>query len=210
MTAVSALSAGSLSMELSLPNPRYERKFIAEGFTLAEALVLVRRQRGGFREVYPPRTVNNIYLDSFSRSAYYDHINGAPHRLKHRIRWYGALEGTVARPLLERKFKSGSISGKDSHALASFELNGQPVRSSLAATIEDPALPDRLRAELRHLDPCLINQYRRYYFVTADGRFRLTVDSDFRFGTAAGPRALLRPAGRGAPAVVLEVKFELQ
>src|SRR5947207_15559446 len=97
---------------ISLPNPRYERKFIAEGFALSEALALVRRHRAAFREVYPCRTINNIYLDSPSRSAYYDHINGISLRLKHRVRWYGELGSDISTPALERKFKRGSISGK--------------------------------------------------------------------------------------------------
>jgi SPX domain protein involved in polyphosphate accumulation len=191
----------------SLPNPRYERKFIAESFTLAEALALVRRHRCAFREAYSPRTVNNIYLDSPSRSAYYDHINGASHRVKHRVRWYGSLEQDIRQPVLERKFKSGSVSGKDTHLLSALQLNRQPLKTALVSTFA--SLPKQLQEDLRLLEPCLLNQYRRYYFVSADGRFRLTVDSDFRFGQAHRSPAKVRPA-RGLPSVVLEVKFELQ
>ena len=193
-----------------LPNPRYERKFIGEGFSLPEAVALVRRHRAAFQEVFPPRRVNNIYLDSPARSAYYEHINGAPSRVKHRVRWYGALEGQILQPVLERKFKSGSISGKDSHALAPFQLNGQPVRSSLVHAFDAATLPERLRADLHHLIPCLVNRYQRHYFVSADRRFRLTVDSDFQFAHAHDPYAKLSPAGHGIPSVVLEVKFEVQ
>ncbi len=50
-----------------LPNPRYEKKFIARGFTLAEVLARIRLHPSAFREAYPPRIVNNIYLDSPSR-----------------------------------------------------------------------------------------------------------------------------------------------
>ena len=195
-------------MAVSLPNPRYERKFIAENFTLAEALALVRRHRGAFREAYPPRIVNNIYLDSPSRSAYYDHINGASHRTKHRVRWYGAPEGDIRQPVLERKYKSGSVSGKDTHPLSAFQLNGKPLKPALETTFAP--LPKQLQEDLRLLEPCLLNQYRRYYFLSADGRFRLTVDSDFRFGAAYGSHIKVRPARAGAPSVVLEVKFELQ
>jgi hypothetical protein len=46
-----------------LPKLRYEKKFIAEGFTLPEVLARVKRHPAAFREVYPPRIVNNIYLD---------------------------------------------------------------------------------------------------------------------------------------------------
>ncbi len=46
------------------PNARFELKFIAERMDLAELIALVRRQPGLFREVYPNRVVNNIYLDT--------------------------------------------------------------------------------------------------------------------------------------------------
>ena len=197
-------------MGIPLPNPRYERKFIATGFTVAEAVILVQRHPGAFREAYPARTVNNIYLDSPFRTAYYDHINGVSNRIKHRVRWYGPLQGHISQPMLERKYKSGSMSGKDSQALASFQLNGQPVRSSLAAAFDRASLPEQLRAELRLLEPCLLNQYRRHYFISADGKFRLTVDSDFKFAAAHSPYARITPGRSSLPSVVLELKFEIQ
>jgi hypothetical protein len=193
-----------------LPNPRYERKFIADGFSLADAVALVRRHRAAFHEAYPPRTVNNIYLDSPSRSAYYDHINGASQRVKHRVRWYGALDGPNQTPVLERKLKSGSVSGKDAHGLPVFQVNGQALESCLAAVFDSAAMPERLKADLHHLVPCLINQYQRHYFVSADGYFRLTLDTEFRFGAGRGTYVKVSPAGSGVPSVVLELKYEPQ
>lgn len=197
---------GSLN---SLPNARYERKFIADSFTPFEALALVRRHGAAFHEAFPPRRVNNIYLDSPSRSAYYDHINGASRRVKHRVRWYGPLEGQILAPVLERKFKSGSVSGKDSHTLAPFEMNGVPVAATICGAFERAALPERLMAELGHLSPCLINQYWRHYFVSGDGRFRLTVDYDFGFGAPHLTPIRLAKRSGGVPSVVLELKFEI-
>jgi len=79
-------------------NPRYERKFVADGFTLPEVLALVRRHPAAFREVYPARSVNNLYLDSPEFSDYHDHVNGVAHRNKTRIRWYGAWSGRLDAP----------------------------------------------------------------------------------------------------------------
>jgi hypothetical protein len=190
-----------------LPNPRYERKFGADGFSLSECVALVRRHPALFREVYPSRMVNNVYLDSPTRTAYHDHLNGASVRLKHRVRWYGPLNSLVPGPVLERKFKSGLISGKDAHTLPDFRLNGLPLESTLTAVFDQARLPERLRNELRHLTPCLVNRYCRRYFLSADGRFRLTVDSDFRFGPVRGTPVEVS-AAVGVPRVVLELKFE--
>ena len=72
------------------PNLRYERKFIADRLALAEVLALVKRHPAAFREAYPARNVNNLYLDSPDLRDYRDHVNGIAHRTKTRIRWYGA------------------------------------------------------------------------------------------------------------------------
>ncbi|HWQ92706.1 MAG TPA: VTC domain-containing protein, partial [Clostridia bacterium] len=115
-------------METALPNLRYERKFVAEGFTAAEALARVRRHPWAFREVYPPRIVNNIYLDSPSRRNYHDHVNGTANRTKTRVRWYGPQFENAPRPTLERKLKRGMVSGKTGHALPHLAINGGCLR----------------------------------------------------------------------------------
>ena len=91
---------------------------------MAEVLALVRRHPAAFREAYPARFVNNIYLDSHGRSDYHDNIVGVANRNKTRVRWYGPLSGQIAKPVLERKLKRGLISGKLTHALPGFARTG--------------------------------------------------------------------------------------
>lgn len=88
-----------------LPNLRYEKKFIAEKCTLAEVLARVRLHPPAFGEVYPPRTVNNVYLDSAARRDYHDHVKGTANRSKTRVRWYGEHFQAAERPMLERKLQ---------------------------------------------------------------------------------------------------------
>ena len=190
-----------------LPNPRYERKFVAGGLVLAEVLALVRRHPAAFREAYPPRFVNNIYLDSHGRSDYHDNIVGVANRSKTRVRWYGPLSGQIAEPVLERKLKRGLISGKLTHALPGFAANGGMIQPLLKSAFDAALLPERLRSDLCQREPSLFNRYRRYYFLSGDGRFRLTVDTELQFGcggSSNGLRATLTPF---APAQILELKF---
>src|SRR5262249_32775722 len=165
-------------------NPRYERKFIADGQSLADLLAIIRRHPAAFRQVYPARCVNNLYLDSPTLSDYYDHINGVANRIKTRVRWYGLNGVEVQKPVLERKLKRGLLGGKSSHALPAFSLNASAVRHCLADAIGRAELPELLRFALHHLEPALFNRYQRHYFVNANGRFRLTVDSDLEFSAA--------------------------
>ena len=194
----------------TLPNLRYEKKFVAEGFTLAEVLAMVQRHPSAFREAYPSRTVNNIYLDSPTRRDYHDHINGAANRSKTRVRWYGRQSTLPERSILERKLKSGMMSGKQAHPLPPLSINAASLRSSLMAAFNEAALPPLWHSALRHLEPCLLNRYRRHYFQSLNGRFRLTVDSELQYAGITHHRRLAISYAPAASTAVIELKFEPQ
>jgi hypothetical protein len=191
------------------PNPRYERKFIADWLTLAEVLALVRRQPAAFHETFPARSVNNLYLDSPNFRDYHDHVNGVAHRSKTRIRWYGPWSGCMDMPTLERKLKQGHASGKASHRLPPLSMKGTASRSDLEATFDSANLPTLARATLRHLQPSLLNRYQRHYFLSADRRFRLTVDSDLQFAAARQAPGTGVSFFPPVALVVIELKFGL-
>jgi hypothetical protein len=190
-------------------NPRYERKFVAEGFSLSEVLAVVRRHPAGFRETYPARTVNNLYLDSPELRDYHDHVNGIARRTKTRVRWYGAWSGCIATPTLEYKLKQGHVSGKVSNGLPPLSMNGHVSRTDLEAAFDKASLPELTRLALRHLQPSLLNRYRRHYFQSAAGRFRLTVDSDLQFAPARQVQGMQISFGPPASPIVVELKYGL-
>ncbi len=189
------------------PSLRYEKKFLAEGFTTAEVLANIRRHPAAFREVYPRRVVNNIYPDSPTRRDYHDHVNGAANRTKTRVRWYGPQSQLARHPVLERKLKRGLVSGKEGHPLPTFSINGARLRSLLDTAFDSAVLPPMLRSALRLVEPALFNRYHRHYFLSRDGRFRLTVDSGLQFaGLPHDHRPVITPLPPVAT-VILELKF---
>jgi hypothetical protein len=188
-------------------NLRYERKFLASGPALADVVAIVRRHPALFHEVYPPRAVNNIYLDSSGLHDYFSHVHGVANRLKTRIRWYGQLKGHIANPTLERKIKLGLVGGKIAHALPALAIDGHVTRQILGAALESQDLPEMLRLALRHLKPTLLNRYQRQYWLSACGRFRLTVDWDLQFFSVRGGNVSAVPLCPRTPAVVVELKF---
>jgi hypothetical protein len=196
-------------MTSTLPNLRYEKKLIAEGLTLAEVLAGVRRHPSAFREVYPPRTVNNIYLDSPARSDYHEHINGTANRSKTRVRWYGQQFAVAEHPKLERKLKRGTASGKQACPLPSLSINGGGLRLSLNGAFDAAVIPPILRFSLRHLEPALFNRYHRHYFLSRDGEFRLTVDSGLQFAGVQDNRGAVTFSSPVARTVIIELKFGL-
>jgi hypothetical protein len=191
------------------PNPRYERKFVADRLTLAEVLALVKRHPAAFRETYPARYVNNLYLDSPDLRDYRDHVNGIAQRTKTRIRWYGAWAGRLDTPALERKLKQGQVSGKLSHRLPPLSMNGHVWKPDLETAFDSAELPPLARSALHHLQPSLLNRYQRHYFQSADARFRLTVDSGLQFAAARQAQGLSVSFGPPAAPVVIEIKYGL-
>jgi hypothetical protein len=206
---MTAASSSSRSIRALPESPRYERKFVADGVTLAEALAAVRQHPAAFHEVYPARSVNNVYLDTPELRDFHDHISGIAHRSKTRIRWYGPWSGSIDAPTLERKYKQGHISGKASHGLPSFSMKGYVSRAALEAAFDGAQMRPLARSALQHLCPSLLNRYQRRYFQSADRRFRLTVDSHLQFASAreaAGSKvSFSHPSGL----VVIELKFGL-
>ena len=185
---------------------RYERKFVLEVVSLPEALAVVRRNPMAFREEFPPRTVNNLYFDTPGFSHYRNHVAGIGERVKVRLRWYGEL-APVVRPVLELKRRHGSMGSKQLFPVGGLEGSGGPDPADIGSRLRHQPGLERVRAELDDVVPVLVNRYRRRYFRSADGRLRLTLDTDLEFfACSRAGRAFLtwRTAAR---ATVLELKY---
>jgi hypothetical protein len=195
-------------MTESLPNPRYERKLVVPARTVEEVRAVVRRHPAAFFEVYPPREINNVYLDTPSLADYHDHVIGAPNRVKTRVRWYGPFAGPLAKPALERKLKQGLVGGKLTYRLPPLPLNGAAIEQQLQAAFDATPLPEALRAELRHRQPALFNRYRRHYFLSGDRHVRLTVDWALQFGRVGRGPVSDRCLTPCTPLFVVELKYE--
>jgi len=188
------------------PELRYERKFVPASFGAREADALIRLQPAASREIYRVRWVNNVHLDTPSFGHYEANVRGLADRVKCRIRWYGDLAGPVGRPTLGLKRRHGLLGTKESHPLQPFEHGeGFDVRALLAKS----DLPEALRHELGPLRPELTNRYRRRYYLSRDGAYRLTLDDELGFwpiGPAAGS---YRAYVAEEPRLVLELKYGL-
>jgi hypothetical protein len=183
---------------------RYERKFVPERLGIPEVEALIRLHPAGFREIHHARWVNNIYFDTPSFDHYEANVRGVARRVKCRIRWYGELLGPVGRPTLELKRKQGIVGSKQGYPLQPFE---QAEGFDARALLEKSDLPAALRPELAALRPILTNRYLRRYFLSSDGGYRVTLDSELGFwpiGPAAGS---FRGLSTGDARVILELKF---
>jgi len=155
--------------EIDFTESRYEKKFVIE-LPMSEILRIIRFHPACFREVFEERTVNNIYFDSVDMVNYREHRDGIAERAKVRLRWYGKTFARV-KAVLEIKAKNNEYGKKINFKIDNKKLN----------LWEHEKLPDWVRERLRLFKPVLLNSYKRKYFVSADGRFRITLDKDLKF-----------------------------
>lgn len=160
---------------------RYERKFLVDQLDAHQVRALVKLHPSMFYEPYPPRYVNNLYLDTEDMENYLDNVSGVGERRKVRIRWYGDLFGDIGRPMLEFKIKSGLVGTKHRYPFAPFTLDDRFCHRYYQEILWKADLPDYVKQYVRRLNVVLCNCYYRWYFATRDQRFRVTIDTEMTF-----------------------------
>ena len=135
-----------------------------------------------FRKTFPSRQINSLYFDNSEFSAIQDSISGSSERKKTRLRWYGDLEQAID-PVLELKFKKGSLSWKE---LYSTSLKLKPSADNwLNAFTANENGSDHLNIKNilppDHTIPISLVSYLRNYFESFDGRIRATIDVNLSY-----------------------------
>ncbi len=188
---------------------RYERKFHILDRTPHQVEAMVKTAHAHFREVYPPRIVNNIYFDTPGLADFWKHANGSANRSKLRLRWYGPPRDVLPKPVLEVKAKHGHVGTKPSSRVN--DLSAELLRDhrqlglSLRSACSDPVIVERLA----NSSPALFNRYDRRYFCSADGRFRLTIDTNLSFHEASGRCFGPRRCYDEVRLIIVEVKYSV-
>lgn len=194
-------------MTASVPErARHEVKFTSVPVSYGELLQWVRMHPAGFHSPYPPRRVNNVYFDDFPLVAYHENLVGESARSKVRLRWYGHTVHP-GKAVLEVKRKRNLLGWKLSFPTGPIDLESDPwraIRHKLRGSLDPQA---RLWLDANP-QVVLVNRYDREYFVSRDGRVRVTLDAhqrvfDQRFGERPN---LTRPANL-PDTVVVEFKF---
>ena len=189
---------------------RYERKLILPRNSLSELNSFVRLHPARFRPLYQPRHINNIYFDTPLFRNFHDSTEGFAQRNKIRIRWYGNLFGEIANPKLELKDKTGVVGTKANHVLPILKLNKKHVNANIETCLKVAKLPDDVLGAMMPMQPALMNRYLRSYWRSADGNYRLTVDSELQF------TALQRVSGAGFQTrrdhrkIIVEMKYDAE
>jgi hypothetical protein len=154
---------------------RHELKIVVDSHLRDQARSWIRLHPAGFRTTFPPRLVNNLYLDTPHLNSFNANQSGTSTRQKLRLRWYGEMTHRTEQPVLELKCKSDLLGNKKLQTLDCVIDWQQPYRHILQ-TIRASA-GEKWTAWLNAASqPAIINQYRREYFANADGSLRATLD----------------------------------
>jgi hypothetical protein len=187
---------------------RYEVKMTCEDANagLPRVRAWLRLHPAGFSVAYPPRRVNNLYLDTPELASLQDHRDGAFERSKLRFRWYGD-DNAAVRGSLELKSKSSRVGWKEICPIpVCFDLTAISWREWMAQLRANAK--ESTRAWLTSRDrPTLLNSYVREYYESADRQVRLTLDHSlvaYEQVLHAAPNLALPVPGGGR--IVMEIK----
>ena len=160
---------------------RYERKFAISSLSKFEIESIIKLHPMIFSEIFYERVVNNIYLDSMNFDNYWENLIGNSQRLKIRIRWYNDTFGQIEEPKMEIKIKSGFLGNKISYPMMPFYLDQNVPISNIIESIKKSEIHDNIKIEILNLKFAIMNLYNRKYFLSADKKFRLTIDTDMQY-----------------------------
>ncbi len=160
---------------------RYEKKFIISGMQAADVITILKHHPAMFRELYPMRYVNNIYLDSPLLGDYYSNVNGYRLRQKIRVRWYHDLFRHISDAVLEFKKKEGEVGTKEQYPFPAFMFDEGLTEPAFRQLIDTSALPPMAKIRLADAEFAICNRYQRWYYATPDQHFRATVDARMSF-----------------------------
>ena len=160
---------------------RMERKYVTSLDQERHVEGILALHPGIFKEHYPPRVINSLYFDSPNFHHFMENRDGESLRIKARIRWYGSMFGAVEKPAMELKGKNGGAMWKGRYRLAPFRFEQGFSKTSIDSALQLAQLPDKTMFDLKRLGPTLALQYRRKYYLSSCGRFRITIDSQMLY-----------------------------
>jgi len=151
---------------------RYEKKYLVENSDLTDIRSFVSSHPAGFYQAHPQRRVNSLYFDSPTLKFYQASLDGDYHRIKPRFRWYQTEAKQIKTGQLEFKIKNGELGYK----------KVVPIKK-ICFDIEEigKQAPIEMATFLETLVPTLLTSYTREYYLSADQKVRLTIDSDLKY-----------------------------
>ncbi|MBT4338454.1 MAG: VTC domain-containing protein [Bacteroidetes bacterium] len=185
---------------------RYERKFFISSLSKFDVEQIVKYHPAIFSEIFYTRKVNNIYFDTYNLKNYIDNVNGNTERIKVRIRWYGDMFGYIKKPVLELKIKRGLLGKKISTPINSFTLDDKTSIQTIIQHLADSDISNLV--DFQSLMPTLLNQYSRNYYLSSNGKYRITLDTVLKYYAINAYDNTFLDHNTDSDSVILELKYD--
>jgi SPX domain protein involved in polyphosphate accumulation len=186
---------------------RFERKAYVDQLDHCSLVSLIHQHPAFFQEIHHERAINSLYFDTRTFSNAFEKVDGLISRRKARIRWYGDLFGEINQPVLEIKAKENSVVWKRRYPLRPFVLEISGDESAIRPEFERPEDALHPRVLLMSRIPTLLVSYRRRYFLSADRRFRVTMDYPLKFYHRGMNKRRWISSLDKYPATIIELKY---
>jgi len=162
----------------------------------------------GFTEAFPVRIVHNIYFDTYEYHAYAENLAGVSDRTKVRYRWYGdSLLPDAGK--LEIKQKRNQYGWKLLYPVKGLRSDENTTWADIRSTIHDAIDEEGQYWLMQNPWAVMINRYKRYYYLSACGRIRITLDFDqMVWDQRKGDKPNVEWEANLPETVVVECKFD--
>jgi hypothetical protein len=151
--------------------------------------------------------INNIYFDTPGFDYFYDNVNGEFIRKKIRIRWYDETFAHQKKLTLEYKLKNGLLGDKISYKLVDIYTGEGFSFAQMRNEIKTCQLPIQATNELLTNYPTLLNRYVREYFISDDGKCRITLDRDLSFFRIHSGKNFFKTSYHLSGDLIMEMKY---
>ena len=178
---------------------RYERKYKVYDYPPDMVEQLIKVHPASMKKIYPNRQINNIYFDTSTLSTYWDNVDGVAERKKYRVRWYNDDVTKIEKPHFEVKNRIFELGTKKITRIDDFDLDNLRFLTRIVNELSDA--PGRLQ-------PIIMNSYKRSYYGTSDGKFRITIDWHVRYFSMMFAQRFTRYAVQDFNATILEIKYD--
>jgi len=154
---------------------RLELKFVSRDYNYDLIYSWLKFHNYNFQKEYEDRIINNIYFDTLSLTSFEANIKEFSKRFKVRFRWFDNFNNKK-NGNLEIKSKDNIYGWKDRFPVNKIEVSENKSWKEISKRIIN-GVPNNIKILLKEYSvPVIINQYCRKYFVTSDGKFRVTID----------------------------------
>ncbi len=210
---------------LHSPTPaRHECKYLVARHCPKYLETLIKLHPSFFHEIYQQRIINNLYFDNLNLDNYFANLDGIGYRVKQRLRFYTQeylrvkshkIVNQTSSPHFEIKIRSGDLISKKNYSSAetfvTLSKKIPPVFHPLFSINKNSRSINNLlfleKASL--LQPVILNSYTRKYFLSADKKVRITIDSDIRYHQSNHKQVIWNKYWQ-LPATIMEIKADVQ